>query len=145
MTWPTPAPGLVIRYAYLWEEAARAGREEGEKDRPCAVLLVHREEDGRIRVYALPITHSAPAEPGDGIEIPTVVKEHLGLDDARSWVILTEANVFYWPGPDLRFPREKGPAGAAYGFLPPKLFRTIRDRFLELRKQRRAQLVSRSE
>ncbi|MGK9230981.1 hypothetical protein KXS07_03020 [Inquilinus limosus] len=96
----------------------------------------------RIR---LPITHSAPAEPGDGIEIPTVVKEHLGLDDARSWVILTEANVFYWPGPDLRFPREKGPAVAAYGFLPPKLFRTIRDRFLELRKQRRAQLVSRSE
>ena len=93
----------------------------------------------------MPITHSAPAQSGDGVEIPPAVKRHLGLDDDRSWVILTEANVFYWPGPDLRFPREEGPAGAAYGFLPPKLFRAIRDRFLELRTQRRARLVPRTE
>lgn len=145
MTWPTPSPGLVIRYAYLWEEAARTGREEGEKDRPCAVLLAHREEDGRIRVYALPMTHSEPVQPENGVEIPLAVKLHLGLDSDRSWVILTEANVFYWPGPDLRFPRETGPAGTAYGFLPPRLFRVIRDRFLELRKDRRARLVPRTE
>jgi hypothetical protein len=111
VTWPTPVPGLVIRYAYLWEEAALAGREEGEKDRPCAVLLAHREEDGRVRVYALPITHSAPARPGHGVEIPRAVKEHLGLNDDRSWVILTEANVFFWPGPDLRFPQGRGRQG----------------------------------
>jgi hypothetical protein len=37
VTWPAPQPGLLIRYFYLWErEEARAGREEGVKDRPCA-------------------------------------------------------------------------------------------------------------
>jgi len=37
---PLPAPelGLVISYAYLWSSEADAGREEGGKDRPCAVV-----------------------------------------------------------------------------------------------------------
>jgi hypothetical protein len=34
---PEPRPGLVIGYSYLWERDFRAGREEGSKDRPCAV------------------------------------------------------------------------------------------------------------
>ena len=40
MSWPTPQAGLVIRYSYLWQSEAAAGREEGVKDRPCAVILV---------------------------------------------------------------------------------------------------------
>jgi len=35
---PTPRPGLVIRYSYLWAREHDQGREEGVKDRPCAVL-----------------------------------------------------------------------------------------------------------
>jgi hypothetical protein len=31
---PTPEPGLVISYAYLWHHEHEAGREEGRKDRP---------------------------------------------------------------------------------------------------------------
>ncbi|WP_338049140.1 hypothetical protein [Rhodoplanes elegans] len=36
---PRPVSGLVIRYAYLWRREHLAGRDEGVKDRPCAVLL----------------------------------------------------------------------------------------------------------
>jgi hypothetical protein len=86
VSWPRPWPGLVIRYSYLWRREALAGRDEGLKDRPCAVVLAFQDEDGRTRVYALPITHSAPAAGEDAIEIPAVVKARLGLDGVRSWL-----------------------------------------------------------
>lgn len=46
MTLPVPEPGLVIRYAYLWDREAREGRDEGSKDRPCAIVLVVADEAG---------------------------------------------------------------------------------------------------
>jgi hypothetical protein len=59
VSWPAPRPGLVIRYSYLWNREARAGQDEGSKDRPCAVLLaVDRGEE--TEVYVLPITQSPP-------------------------------------------------------------------------------------
>ena len=39
MSWPEPRPGLVIRFSYLWKPEADAGRVEGVKDRPCAIVL----------------------------------------------------------------------------------------------------------
>lgn len=145
MTWPIPQPGLVIRYSYLWHREAQQGREEGVKDRPCAVVLAIQDEENRTRVYALPITHSPPAAGEDAIEIPQPVKARLGLDSERSWVVVTEANIFAWPGPDLRLLHGKGPESAAYGFLPPGFFRVVRDRFLATRRDRRAALVPRTE
>ncbi|MCK8788153.1 hypothetical protein M0638_27775 [Roseomonas sp. NAR14] len=145
MTWPEPRPGLVIRYAYLWDREARAGQEEGAKDRPCAVVLAVRDEDGDTRVYVLPITHAAPHDPAEAVELPAAVKRHLGLDEARSWVVLTEANVFVWPGPDLRPVPGQGPESVAYGHLPPRLLRTIRDRFVARYRERQGGLVTRSE
>ena len=82
------------------------------------------------RVDALTITHSAPSSDEEAIEIPAAVKARLGFDAARSWISVTEANVFAWPGPDLRFLPGKGPESAAYGFLPPGFFRIVRERFL---------------
>ena len=41
-------PGQVIRYAYLWWNEARVGREDATKDRPCGVVLTRvakREKD----------------------------------------------------------------------------------------------------
>ncbi len=145
MSWPRPQPGLVIRYSYLWHREALAGREEGVKDRPCAVILAFQDEDGRTRVYALPITHSAPASGEDAVEIPAVVKARLGLDGARSWVVVDEADLFHWPGPDLRFLPGKGPESAVYGFLPPAFFRVVRDRFLAADRAKKAVLVARTE
>ena len=95
---PQPVPGLVIRYSYLWLEEHRKGQEEGVKDRPCAVILVTQDAEGEQLVTVLPVTHSTPTNPSLAIEIPAETKRRLGLDDARSWVVLTEANQFTWLG-----------------------------------------------
>jgi hypothetical protein len=84
------------------------------------------QQAGRV-LTVLPITHSAPADDEEAIEIPAAVKARLGLDGGRSWVVVDEANVFAWPGPDLRFLPGKGPESSVYGFLPPGFFRVVRD------------------
>ena len=120
MSLPDPVPGLVIRYSYLWKAEYGRGQEEGVKDRPCAVILVSADEDGDRMVTVLPISHTPPADPELAVELPAATKRRLGLDDERSWVVLTEANRFpaqallapnptgeptlrrKGPGPDLR-------------------------------------------
>ncbi len=100
---PTPEPGLVISYAYLWHYEHEAGREEGQKDRPAVIVLaVEREADGATVVTVLPITHSPPGDPASAVEIPLPVKRHLGLDADPSWIVVAEGNEFVWPGYDLR-------------------------------------------
>lgn len=146
MAWPTPVPGLVIRYAYLWQREQAAGREEGEKDHPCAIIVaLAGEEVGRPRVIVLPITHSPPEPSTNGIEVPPATKRRLGLDEERSWVITTEANSFLWPGPDLRPIPGQGPGSTAYGVLPPDVFLAVRDRFLAAIHARRVASVPRTE
>jgi hypothetical protein len=142
---PTPEPGLVIRYAYLWHSEYEQGREEGDKDRPCAIILTAVDEDGETVVTVLPVTHTPPQHADDAVELSLVTKQRLGLDDARSWVIVNEMNRFIWPGLDLH-PVPPGEAGRFYyGLLPPGLFRTIRDRFLSCARAQRLKVVPRSE
>ena len=91
--------GWIFRYAYLWYWQHREGRDEGDKVRPCLVLaIVTTTEEGAPVVRVLPITHAPPADPADAIEIPAMTKARLGLDEARSWIVLTESNRFAWPG-----------------------------------------------
>ena len=54
MIWPAPRPGLVVRFSYLWKREADAGREEGMKDRPCAVVIAIEGKEGHPRVIMLP-------------------------------------------------------------------------------------------
>lgn len=66
---PTPEPGLVISYAYVWGYEAKAGQEEGRKDRPCVIALaVERQQDGETLVTVLPVTHRPPDDPASAIE-----------------------------------------------------------------------------
>jgi hypothetical protein len=141
----TPKPGEVIRYAYLWREEHEAGQEEGRKDRPCAVVMSLTGRGGTARMIVLPITHSPPASGIEALEIPPATKRRLGLDDAPSWIVLAEANRFTWPGPDIR-PFD-GPSGrtVSFGFLPPGLFKIVRDRFLALATAGDAVPVDRTE
>jgi len=99
----------------------------------------------RRHLLVLPVTHSKPDNPEWAIEIPQAVKWHLGLDDARSWIMLTESNEFLWPGPDLRRVRDGDDSTVAYGFFPPNLFLIIRKRFIALEEMRRATRVQRME
>jgi hypothetical protein len=140
---PVPRPGLVIRYAYLWAREFDAGRTEGAKDRPCAVVLTLDKLDRGTTAYVLPITRSQPSATEKALEIPRIVKDRLGLDAAKSWVVLTEANTFVWPGPDLRPIPGRGVESVACGFLPPALFRQLRDRFVGLARAGKVKVVDR--
>jgi PemK-like, MazF-like toxin of type II toxin-antitoxin system len=141
---PQPVPGLVVRYSFLWHREHEAGREEGSKDRPCAVILSKVTDEGDQRVYVLPITHSPPQEPDAAIEIPAGVKRHLGLDSDRSWIVLDEVNDFLWPGFDLRSVPGSDPARPDHGLLPPRFFARARDAFVALYRQRRVRVTPRS-
>lgn len=141
MTFPKPAPAQVIRYSYLWHKDAVLGAEEGVKDRPCAVIMMVQDENGEDIVTVLPITHTPPQNPVDALEIPYLTKQRLGLDDARSWVVLTEANRFYWPGPDLRMTRPRDATSVLYGSLPSSFFEKIRLAFLAQIKTSRSSLI----
>jgi len=141
-----PVPGLVIRYSYLWRAEHQRGHEEGIKDRPCAIILVTTDDaDDHKTVTVLPITHTPPSNPDLAVEIPHETKRRLGLDDDRSWIVLTEANRFIWPGPDLRPARRDELGDVAYGLLPRALFKHVRDKFCALAAARRQCTVPRTE
>jgi hypothetical protein len=136
---------LVIRYSYLWHEEFLEGREEGVKDRPCAVVLAVKSKEGRTVTTVLPITHSAPKAAEVALEIPSVVKKRLGLDGARSWVVYGELNRFTWPGPDLRRLPESDNSTIAYGTLPAGFFAELQKRFFAAYKAQRLRVVRRTE
>lgn len=145
MSLPTPQPGLVISYAYLWSREHDRGTEEGAKDRPCAIVAARQIIEGREVVTVVPITHTPPTDPADAVEIPPALKSHLGLDGLPSWIVVTETNDFLWPGPDLRPRRDVKPGRFDYGMLPPRFFVHVRDRILQAHLRRRLNRVSRSE
>lgn len=143
MSFPKPEPGLVIRYSYLWAREHDEGREEGVKDRPCAVVLATADQEGETQVVVVPVTHSPPEDPA-ALELPLAVKRLLGLDAERSWVVVSESNVFDWPGPDLRRVGDRDNS-VAYGFLPPRFFAELHRRFVLLESAARSRRVPRTE
>lgn len=136
MALPEPTPGLVIAYAYLWLDEARQGQAEGQKDRPCVIVLSVQRSEGHTVVSVAPVTHSAPTDPTQAVELPQAVKARLGLDQERSWVVISELNRFLWPGFDLR-PVRRGSSDYAYGLLPRSFFIHLRDRLMTLARARR--------
>lgn len=145
MSLPVPRPGLVISYSYLWAAEYRQGRDEGMKDRPCAIVAARQVLEGREIITVLPVTHSPPNDLTAAIELPAAIKAHLGLDGHRSWIVVTETNDFLWPGPDVRPIPYKTPTRFAYGMLPPNFYAHIRDRVLETSRAHRLTRIERSE
>jgi PemK-like, MazF-like toxin of type II toxin-antitoxin system len=143
MALPEPEPGLVISYAYLWHHEYEGGREEGRKDRPCVIVLATASaSDGATVVTVVPVTHRPPDDAAAAVEIPQTVKQLLGLNMERSWVVVSEGNKFVWPGYDLR----KVPGDAAryeYGFLPPRFFSDILKAFGTWHKTSKGRLTGR--
>ncbi len=145
MKLPAPEPGLVIGYSYLWAREHGAGREEGVKNRPCAIVAARQVIEGREVVTVIPITHAPPNDPADAVEIPAALKAHLGLDERRSWAVVTETNDFLWPGPDLRPVPGRTPARIDYGMLPARFYAHVRDRLLQTHLRRKLTVVPRTE
>ena len=144
MRLPRPVPGLVLRYAFLWRREFDVGRDEASKDRPCTVIMAAPTVEGGTQVYLLPVTHTQPSDLSLAIEIPPRVKQHLGLDDERSWIVLDEINDFLWPGYDLRPLPGGPPSRMAYGILPPRFFEAVRTAFLALARARRLRRTPRA-
>lgn len=125
--YPTPIPGLVIRYCYLWKREADQGHIEGHKNLPCVVVLCVEEVDGERVVTVAPITHSAATDPSQTVELSPATRRRLGLDAEKNWIVATEVNSFFWPGPDL-VPTPNGQY--AYGELPAVVFETLKQKLL---------------
>lgn len=130
MPFPSPEPGLVIRYDYLWHDERRAKREAG-KDRPACLVAASDPSATPRFVVLLAITHTRPARGTIGVELPAPVRKALGLDEAPSWIIVSEYNVDEWPNPGIQ-PLRGQPGVFAYGFVPPRLFAKARAAFLDL-------------
>ena len=142
MAIPDPEPGLVVSYSYLWSAEHAQGREEGVKDRPCVIVLSVRKAEGRTIVTVVPVSHSMPKRLEDAVEIPPATKRRLGLDEDRSWVVVSEVNRFVWPGPDLRpIARHR----FDFGPLPPNLFRQVRNRIATVAAEQRLAVIPRAE
>ncbi len=125
---PYPTPGLVIRYDYLWRDEHQTGREQGAKDRPCAIIIAYDGKvSGRRSVVLCPITHSPPQSTSDAIEIPARVLLHLGLDDGRSWIVTYEVNTVDWNDSGI-VPVSK--SRWTYGLLPAKMVKRLSERLI---------------
>ncbi len=95
-------------------------------------------------MIVLPVTHSPPQDPALAMELPAPTKRRLGLDEARSWIILSDGNRLSWPGPDLR-PLVAGEASTIlYGELPASFLRALREKWLTLSAARWS-IVTRTE
>jgi hypothetical protein len=125
--YPAPIPGLVIRYAYLWKREADSGQIEGAKSRPCAIVVSVEQQEGEPVVTVAPITRRRPADPEQAIALTAATLARLGLGSEPNWIMATEVNSFYWPGPDLR-PTAKGQY--AYGELPTVVFEALKKKIL---------------
>ncbi|MGO9237983.1 MAG: hypothetical protein ACLP4V_29290, partial [Methylocella sp.] len=128
-----------------WRSEESEGREEGAKDRPCAVVMTAKRASGATVVTVAPITHSPPQHSENALEIPLITKKRLGLDDARSWVIVNEVNRFVWPGPDLRPISRHEPDRFAYGFFPPSFYDQLAQRIAACAKDQKLKIVYRTE
>ena len=79
------------------------------------------------KLFVAPITTQPPVDPGAAIEVPNTLKKPAGLDAARCWVVLTELNIFRWPGPDVR-PVEGNPdRSPIMGAFPARFYESIRE------------------
>ena len=120
--YPVPIPGLVIRYSYLWKREAELGRVEGQKHRPCAIVVCIEQSEGEQIVTVAPITRKRPANPAQAIGLTAATRRRLGLGSQPNWIMATEVNSFCWPGPDIR-PNAQG--NYAYGELPATVFQAL--------------------
>ena len=113
-----------------------AGREEGRKDRPCAVIVAAK--NGRVAV--LPITSSKPDALTPAIELPAQIAHQIGLGDKPSWIIANEVNMFQWPGADIRSASRDS---WVFGQLPPgftkALVQSVRQKLASLKTVKRDQ------
>lgn len=138
----SPVRGLVVRHAFLWSHEKAAGRDEGSKDRPAVIVLVIEPDESRgTLIGVVPVTHTPPADPEGGLEVPDDLKLQLGLDTSPQWIVFDEINRFVWPGYDLRKVPRTG--ADSYGMLPEALFQDVLKGLLARHRARKGVIMDR--
>ena len=94
--------------------------------------------EGPLRpwVTVVPITHRPPNARDPVVELAAPTKVRLRLDEQASWIVLTEANGFPWPGFDVR--PTPGGESFLYGYVGRRLFEAVRQRIGALAREGRA-------
>jgi len=100
-------------------------------------------------VYALGISHMAPAPGRRAIEVPAKLRRWIGLDDDPQWIYTDEVNIFVWPGPDLRpakwiSQRELHDDSCILGPLPNNWFAEVQQHFYESYKMKLVRVIKRT-
>lgn len=129
-----PAIGDVIGFSFLWSHEQEAGLVEGVKDRRCVVVRVLPDN----RVVAAPITSSEPEHDHKVSLSPGA----FGLT-RRSWIVVSELNVFEWPGYDLRPAREPMGAFWRYGRISDRIRALLADALTDAITAKTAHLTKR--
>ncbi|MBI4920120.1 MAG: growth inhibitor PemK [Devosia nanyangense] len=137
MALPTPEPGLVVNYGFVWAGDGRPTPPDTGKDRPCLIVdvLDSAGPPGRTerQVTYLPISHTSPRTDERAHLIPPRVAEHLGLTAERSYLYTSYACEDDWPMDLSKIP---GTDRFDYGFVPPAFFAAVvRDFAEELRRR----------
>lgn len=143
MRLPVLTAGLLVRYEYLWHRRSETA-DNADKDHPACVVATFR-EGGKPEDYVvyLPISHTPPAGDEEGIELPDDVKVRAGLDRARQWILVSECNIDMWPFDLRQIPGRQGVFH--YGYLPPAMFRIVRDAFVARYRSKRVGRVERTD
>jgi hypothetical protein len=107
------------------------------------VVVARIERAAGTLILVAPVTHTEPPNETDGLEIPKNVKQRIGLDQKRSWVMVNELNRFIWPGPDIR--PAPGSDAPFYDALPDWLFERMRESILEHNSSGKLKVTKRTE
>jgi hypothetical protein len=80
--------GEIHRYPYVWLRQAALGRTEGEKNRPCCLLMSLPAGDDAV-LYFMPISSSPPRSVEEAIEVPSIELRRAGLSEFKqAWLYL---------------------------------------------------------
>ena len=138
-----PQVGQIVDRHFLWAGEEAAGQVEGRKPRPCVIIAVELRRDAAPRVTVLPITSQPPRAGATTVAIPDDVKARIGLNRARpAWVVVDDANMFFWPGFDL-VPQRGG--GFVRAVVTRGFFARIRDAVLAVHSRGRPRIIRRDE
>lgn len=109
------------------------------------VVVATEKKSHGTQLLVVPVTTRPPRDGDIAVEMPSRVREHLGLGEARCWIVADEYNLFTWPGPDIRPIRRGDEVSPRYGAIPGKLFEQIRGHLAQVARARRLKGTTRTE
>lgn len=86
--------GDIVLYPYRWADEAAANRApDGEKDRPCCIVVAYEHANGQTELLLAAISSKPPLDGQVALEVPEIERRRGGLGKYdRAWVYVDEMN-----------------------------------------------------